>query len=553
MTMTMTGLKRIATYERVSSDDQKLRETIKNQTEQIARSIEGTPDVRLIDRYVDDGISGTIPMSKRPGGGRLMEDAAKHLFDEVWVWKIDRLGRDDVDPLLVWKELESFGVKVFSVTEGESNHFMYHIHVAVAAEERRTFLARTAAGMERAVKEGRFSGGNCALGYEVQGRTHEAKIIPSTRIIWKDWTAADLIRHIYELLANERWSCHRIADHLNALGVPTAYQHLAPGPRRAEHGTGLNAKWRAGRIRNIVIQTIYKGLYQYGKESKKQRALLEVPAPRLVSDELWQAAQDTLARNRIIAKNTPHHYLLSGLIKCGECGKSYCSSHSKNNITFWRCNGRNTFRGDPNVRCQGKMVKGTEIESIIWDDIERWLREPGDLLKELEAEQDQGKAAAVLESERTALRSRLMKLEQEKNGYHRQNAQGMLSDTELQDFLREVAEKKAAIEKRLVELTPREEPEPLSFDLLQELRRRLDNGLSEEQRQEIARLLVKQITIRTKTECGKINCIAEVEYRFNGAVNNHTDGPPALPSDLGSGRNLSWPCPPAPPPGQVPS
>ena len=140
-----------------------------------------------------------------------------------------------------------------------------------------------------------------------------------------------------------------------------------------------------------------------------------------------------------------------------------------------------------------------------------WLREPGDLLKELEAEQDQDKSAAVQEAERTALESRLMKLELERKGYHRQNAQGLLSDTELQDFLKELAENKAAIEKRLTELTPREEPESLSFDLLQELRRRLDNGLSEEQRQEIARLLVKQITIQTKTENGN-----KILYRRGG-------------------------------------
>ena len=178
-----------------------------------------------------------------------------------------------------------------------------------------------------------------------------------------------------------------------------------------------------------------------------------------------------------------------------------------------------TSRYDSDNRCQSKMVKGTEIETIVWQDIERWLREPSDLLKELEAEQDHDKTAAQ-ETERTALEARMMDLEQEKKGYHRQNAQGLLSDAELQDFLKELAESKASIEKRLIELTPIEaEPEPLPFDLLQELRHRLDNGLSEEQRQEIARLLVKQITIRTNIDDEKRHCVAEVEYRFNGAVN----------------------------------
>jgi site-specific DNA recombinase len=517
---TETTFRRIVTYERVSSEDQRQRRTIETQSDELARKLQQEPGVQLIERYIDDGVSGTIPMSKRPAGRRLLEDAARGRFAEVWVYKVDRLGRDEIDPLIVWRDLEMLGVKVYSVTEGISDPFMYQIHVAMAAKERRTFLERSAAGMERIVKNGHFPGGICPLGYEVSGQKNEARLVPSTRIIWDKWTAADLVVQIYRWLGINHWSCPHIANHLNALGVPTAYQHLAPGPRRAERGTGIQAKWRAGRIRNLVVLTVYKGLYQYGKRSKKQRGLWEVQVPRLVSDELWQAAQEALARNRIIAKNTPRHYLLTGLIKCGVCGKSYCAAHGRDNIVWWRCNGRMTSRYDSNNRCQSKMVKGTEIETIVWQDIERWLHEPGDLLKELEAEQNQGKAAAVQEAERTALDARLINLEREKKGYHRQNAQGLLSDAELQDFLKELAESKAAIEKRLTELRPHEaKPESLPFDLLEELRHRLDNGLSEEQRQEIARLLVKQITIRTKIDDGNRHCVAEVEYRFNGAVN----------------------------------
>jgi site-specific DNA recombinase len=523
MVLTMVT-RRIATYERVSSDDQRQRRTILTQTDELAKQLQNEPGVRLVERYIDDGVSGTIPMVKRPAGRRLMEDAAKGLFDEVWVYKVDRLGRDDIDPLMVWRDLEVLGVKVHSVTEGISDRFMYSIHVALAAKERRSFLERSAAGMERIVKAGHFPGGISPLGYEVSGQKNDAQLVRSERIIWGNWTAADLLIQIYNWLGVNGWSCPLIAKYLNTLGVPTAYQHLPPGARRAERGTLLQTKWRAGRIRNMVILTVYKGIYQYGKRSKKQRGLWEAQVPRLVSDELWQAAQEALARNRVIAKNTPRHYLLTGLIKCGVCGKSYCAAHGRDNIVWWRCNGRMTSRYDSDTRCQSKMVKSTEIETIVWQDIERWLREPGDLLKELEAEQNQGEADAVIEAERATLEARLMDLEREKKGYHRQNAQGLLSDSELQDFLKELAESKAAIEKRLIELTPHDaKPEPLPSDLLQELRQRLDNGLSEEQRQEIARLLVKQITIRTNIDNGNRRCVAEVTYRFNGAVNYRTD------------------------------
>ncbi len=518
---TTTATRRIATYERVSSEDQRQRRTIQTQTEELAKHLQVEEGVHLVERYIDDGVSGTVPMAKRPAGRRLLEDAAKGNFDEVWVYRLDRLGRDDVDPLIVWRNLESLGVSVYSVTEGTSDPFMISIRVAVNAQERRTTLQRSADGMERIVKAGHFPGGICPLGYLVEGLRQEARLIPSSRIICGNWTAADLIRQIFQWLGVEHWSCPQIANHLNALGVPTAYQHLAPGRSRAERKTGLQAKWRAGRIRNLVILTVYKGVYQYGKRSKKrEREIWEVPVPALVSNDLWKAAQETLARNRLIAKNTPRHYLLTGLIKCGGCGKTYCASLGRNNIVSWRCTGRMISRYGSDGRCQSKMIKGTAIESIIWKDIERWFREPGDLLKELEAELNQGKDAAVEKTEIITLEARLKELEQEKNGYHRQNAKGFLMDEELQDFLNELADSKAAVEKRLIELAPQEAvQESLPLDLLQELRRRLDGGLSEEQRQEIARLLVKRITIKTKGDDEKRHCEAEVTYRFNDAVN----------------------------------
>jgi site-specific DNA recombinase len=461
-------------------------------------------------------------MAERPDGRKLMKAASRHEFDEVWLYKVDRLGRDEIDPLIVWRELEALGIKVHSVTEGISDAFIYSIHVAMAAKERRTFLERSAAGMERIVKNGHFPGGICPLGYEVSGQKNEARIFPSKRIIWGGWTAADLIVQIYQWLGVDGWSCPRIANHLNALGVPTAYQHIAPGERRAERGTGLQAKWRAGRIRNMVVLSVYKGLYRYGKRSKKQRETWEAKVPRLVDDDLWQAAQEALARNRLIAKNTPRRYLLTGLIKCGDCGKSYCATHGRDEIVWWRCNGKMTTRYDTEDRCQSKAVKSTEIELLIWQDIERWLRKPGELLKELAA--DQGKGNAMAEAETISLEAQLMKLEQEKRGYHRQNAQGLLSDAELRDYIKEYAEKRAAVERRLSELKPHgEAPEPMPLDLHEELKRRLDADLSEEQRQEIARLLIKSITIRTINEDGNRRCIAEVTYRFSGVVNSCTD------------------------------
>ena len=188
--------RRVATYERVSSEDQRERETIKTQSEAIARHLQLTEGVELIDRYIDDGVSGTIPMSRRLSGRRLLEDSARRRFDEVWIYNVKRLGRDDVDPLLVWRDLEALGVKIYSVTEGISDLFNYHIHVAFAAKDRRDFLALSAEGQARVARDGRPMGGTPLFGYRVVGAKAKARWEFDDTPIWLGKSPADIMQWI---------------------------------------------------------------------------------------------------------------------------------------------------------------------------------------------------------------------------------------------------------------------------------------------------------------------------------------------------------------------
>ena len=73
------------------------------------------------------------------------------------------------------------------------------------------------------------------------------------------------------------------------------------------------------------------------------------------------------------------------------------------------------------------------------------------------------------------------------------------------------------IEERLKALQPEPEekqPEPLDEDMLNELRKRLDTGLTPLQRQEIVRLLVKRINIYTEGEGKDRKARATIEYRI---------------------------------------
>src|SRR5215203_2844100 len=107
---------RVALCLRVSSEEQRDRETIELQEEfleQFCRLYE----LEVADVYKDDGISGTIPLHERPEGRRLLEDARAGKFDTVLVYRLDRIGRSLLVVMDAHDRLQEAGVALRSATE----------------------------------------------------------------------------------------------------------------------------------------------------------------------------------------------------------------------------------------------------------------------------------------------------------------------------------------------------------------------------------------------------------------------------------------------------
>src|SRR3712207_4234854 len=88
------GLKpeRVGLYMRVSSEEQKTKETIETQDgflEEYCRLYRH----EIAKIYKDEAVSGTVPMGERPAGRELLEDANAGKLDVVLAYKLDRIGR----------------------------------------------------------------------------------------------------------------------------------------------------------------------------------------------------------------------------------------------------------------------------------------------------------------------------------------------------------------------------------------------------------------------------------------------------------------------------
>jgi site-specific DNA recombinase len=188
---------------------------------------------------------------------------------------------------------------------------------------------------------------------------------------------------------------------------------------------------------------------------------------------------------------------------------------------WYRCNGQLQERGILEGKCPGKSIKGPNLEKVVWDDIERFLRNPGDILDELTKERQMNPQAERDEKDRATLEEAMRQIAGERQNAIRFGAKGTITDEELDELLTDNARREAAISERLNALmdSVEEEPEPINEDMLAQIRRRLEEGLSDEERQEIVGLLVKRITIHTEgTIPGKKTAKAVVEYRFSKTV-----------------------------------
>ena len=505
---------RIATYARVSSDEQRDRRTVHNQHAALERRLCSEQSLHVFRHYEDDGVSGTIPLKDRPGGGALVRDARAGRFSQVWVVRADRLGRDELELFRIWNFFETLDIRLHATLDNIEDPFTFGIQAVVAAQERRKFIERSAEGMNRTAREGRYTGGIVPLGYTVAGPKGDRRLVPDDSIMWADLSAADVLRRIYHHLAVDGWSCKRIAKEFNDLGIPTAYKRDDRGVR----GRRTQGLWRSGHIRNLVHNTVYKGTLQYGRRSSKPngREVISAPVAPLVSEETWNAAIATLERNRIMPNNSRHTYLLRSVIRCGVCGLTFCGTWARKKPRY-RCNGSMVERGPFTGRCIGASIDGSLLENTVWSDISRFLSQPADLIDELLDESNDAQARAVAEAERVTLTAAREAAQERRMRTIDLYTRGSISSVEFNAIAAEVEQEQQKLDERLAVLEPDDDvaDDGLSEELLAEIRERLEAGLSDSERREIVQLLVRRITVHTTlTGRGRKQVRVVIDYRF---------------------------------------
>jgi len=365
----------IAFYGRVSSEEQAERGNIENQVEFAKKYFElhgPQYGIKGYETYLDEGVSGTLPLMERPAGARMLADAKAKKFAMVFVYRLDRLARSTKYVLETYEFLEDLGIGLKSMTEtfdtttGTGKFFMTLL-ASIAALERDTILERTMLGKEQKARAGKWVSGPPPFGY---------KIGPDGKLqISKE--EARIVQLIFKLYL-EGLTTIPVAEYLNAKGIPTP-------ARFKKNKDKATYKWSAGHISIILNNSAYTGKYTWMKRTRKEREKITVDIPAIIDEPSFLRAKELLSGNADAARRSKgRSYILRGIIFCANCGRAMVGSsgHSKKERVYYRCMG--TVNQDAGKQCGAKLVRAVDIEKTVWGDLVAFIVNPSQIYRLVE-------------------------------------------------------------------------------------------------------------------------------------------------------------------------
>ncbi|EDU37898.1 recombinase family protein [Clostridium sporogenes] len=324
----------------------------------------------IVCNYADKAKSGRS--DKRPEFLKMIKDAEKGLFNVVIVHKLDRFSRDKYHSAVYKRKLKQYGVRLVSVTEqldGSPESVILESVIEGMAEYYSKNLAReTMKGLKENAYQCKHTGGLAPLGYEVN---EEKKYVINER-------EAESVRLIFDMYISG-YSHSQMVDELNARGFKTK----------------VGAIFRINSINSVLNNEKYTGVYIYNKSAKKDAfgkrnshaykdpseiIKIEGGMPQIVSKDTFKKAQDILKsrKRKPGANKAKENYLLSGLIKCGCCGKSYQGNRrqaqNKPMYISYRC----SYRGATSSKvCDNKEIRKEYVEEYVLSELERKIFNDG--------------------------------------------------------------------------------------------------------------------------------------------------------------------------------
>lgn len=397
MGMIKDMIKAVALYLRVSSTKQKKEgSSLKTQEERLREYCE-REKWQVHDVYWDDETGAS---RDRQDFQRLLRDAMDGKFQAVLVYDLDRLARDNIYFLTLYKEtLPKMGVEVLSYCQpGDpttpEGQFMYDIHATLAEYERHKIRERCLRGRIQKVKEHKFTGG--ALPYAVGWDKEKKVFVPVDQ-------EAEIYRQIFDLFINRHMSISAIARELGAKGYLTRKGGVGRnGERRGEvpfsdryirfliESPTACGEWYRCRVVSRKLKTPIRkpnrnNLVHWEKTYREKQDWLMIKVPAVIPKERWERAREILRTRARPPRDMDAATLLQGFLFCAHCGSrlgaKWLGGKRPGAEARYRCVTQ-IYRVDRRYkRFQGKncdlpSFRQSDLDSAVWSNVEELITNP---------------------------------------------------------------------------------------------------------------------------------------------------------------------------------
>ena len=324
---------RAALYERVSSDEQaKFGFSIKTQVDALNEYCEKN-QIKVVDHYTDDGVSGGKAAFKRPEMSRLLDDVAGGKVDIILFTRLDRWFRNVPSYFKTQEILDKYGVQWKAIWEDydtttSNGRMAITIFLAIAQNEREKGSERVKVVFENKIKnrEAIFNWKSMPFGYTKQ---LDENGIP--RLV-KDPQLEDALNTFWDVAVKYE-NISKAGTHVNMV-----------------YGTQRNMKNWYDTAYNEIYTGVYRGVTDYCEP--------------YVSREAWERLQ----KRRFKKASSGKVYLFIGLIRCPKCGRIMTSNSTTNTLAD------GTQKEYRQYRCKRGETKLCDFHRNLNEEkIEQWL------------------------------------------------------------------------------------------------------------------------------------------------------------------------------------
>lgn len=281
-------------------------------------------------------------------------------FDAILVWKYSRFARSREDSIVYKTMLRKNGVQVISITEPFEDTPTGRLLEAMIESLDEFYSANLGEEITRGLRE------SASRGFYLHSRPPYGYRKVKVRDGEKDRPRLEIEPHQAQIVVSV------FNDVLEGKGLKEMVKELNNSGVAGPKGT----TWGKTTLHKILTNEAYTGTLIWGRASKRdlKPVRLENAWPAIVDRETFDTVQSKLssrAPTRLNPRQLASRYLLSGLARCGRCGKALVGQEAKGGqFSYYVC-GALLKKGAG--ACEARYLNSRKFEEIVVNKIKEHI------------------------------------------------------------------------------------------------------------------------------------------------------------------------------------